>query len=1122
MARAEDIGGFPLQARYLDASGRPVGIRLEHKASGMPVWVLRTETVPQAFFWWKTLVDSDQGLPHSLEHLLVGKGTKGRLTELLTSMRLGGHGAATAGTETYYHFYSSGMASFQEQLAQTLDAILKPDFSDLEAEREFFHVAVEDDGKGGLRLIEKGTVYNEMSSNPGIHRYWNALMRKALGEGHPLSFASGGAPEAMRGVTPAMIREYHRKFYALGPDAGVVLVIPPEEKLEPALEKVRAELDRFAPKERRETVKLPEPRPESSRKIELFPYPAKSGTDPANISFAWKPDPALSRARRMLHELLFDAFADGSRSNLYAALVDSKTRLLDTGATSVSHYSETEHDAKRPVHIVSIGGIRGNRVDEKLLERLREVISAKMKEIAEYKEGSPELEDLNRRVRSAVRSWKRDLRVFVASPPGFGFRETGAGWQHFLEATDEQGGSDRKLDLSPQWAEVEAFLAGKGNVWKAIIDEGGYLEDPYGTAGIPSPEALAKAEKEKEERLKQKVEKIGDLKSFSDQELQRSRQVAELESQVAKPTFMKDPPLTYDEQAKVMRIKVGGRPAMAVAFEGTPFQDAVLAFSLKGLPARYYAYLPFLPQAIRSVGLREGDKVTDYRAFSEEVQREVYGLSASFSYNQWSDRFEFVVQGEGTDPAEAKKALELMSRMLASNDLSVANLSRLRDLIDERISADDQYTKQWEEHWIRNPAMAFRWQEQGLLLATASRFTQAHFYHRLKWRFHDKVAEERIRQLEGELRDAIAKGFAQGFEDTFAHPDELLSEALRFLKARKPSLPEATLKEDLSALASEIVADLRIGSERALAELRDLQAWVLSPSRLSLELLASHSELEALKAGAKGVVSQLKEGNAQVRVGKAPKSRPWILDRLKARYPDAAWGYPIYAGLVHPDSVNGNSVINAVSGGDRYADPDSALELLSGTLLGGPGPHSLFIKTWEAGLAYSSGIGTSREEGVISYYADRSPNLKSTLKFVADQTGRIPELKDPWLVDYSLAQVFRISREPLGFPERAMAMMDNLKDGRTPERVRRFSKALLSLRGRPDLLAGLTKKGAERVQSVLLASPNRGLKRKYRSVFFLIAPEKQLSELDAELKAPDRLLRLWQRDFWIDPEGREP
>ena len=42
-------------------------------------------------------MDSDEGLPHSLEHLLYGKGTKGRSMTLLTRMRLGGQSAAVTG-----------------------------------------------------------------------------------------------------------------------------------------------------------------------------------------------------------------------------------------------------------------------------------------------------------------------------------------------------------------------------------------------------------------------------------------------------------------------------------------------------------------------------------------------------------------------------------------------------------------------------------------------------------------------------------------------------------------------------------------------------------------------------------------------------------------------------------------------------------------------------------------------------------------------------------------------------------------------------------------------------------------------------------------------------------------
>src|SRR5579859_799142 len=111
-----------------------------------------------------------------------------------------------------------------------------------------------------------------------------------------------------------------------------------------------------------------------------------------------------------------------------------------------------------------------------------------------------------------------------------------------------------------------------------------------------------------------------------------------------------------------------------------------------------------------------------------------------------------------------------------------------------------------------------------------------------------------------------------------------------------------------------MVRDLRLGPEQALKELKELQSWVLSPSRLQLELLAPPAELKDLKSETAKLVEGLKESKKVT--GMAPRARPWILERMKNRYPDAAWGYPVYAGLVHPDSVNGNSVINAYGGGD--------------------------------------------------------------------------------------------------------------------------------------------------------------------------------------------------------------
>jgi len=59
---------------------------------------------------------------------------------------------------------------FYEQVARRLDALLHPDYSDVEVAREVRNFGVQKDAEGHLKLGEKGTVYNEMvsaSASPG-------------------------------------------------------------------------------------------------------------------------------------------------------------------------------------------------------------------------------------------------------------------------------------------------------------------------------------------------------------------------------------------------------------------------------------------------------------------------------------------------------------------------------------------------------------------------------------------------------------------------------------------------------------------------------------------------------------------------------------------------------------------------------------------------------------------------------------------------------------------------------------------------------------------------------------------------------------------------------------------
>src|SRR5579859_6711000 len=77
LKKDQKFGSLLVQNLYTDSDGKIVGAKFLHVSTGAPVFLLQLETVPQVFTWIDTPVDSNQGLPHSLEHLLI-KGTKGR------------------------------------------------------------------------------------------------------------------------------------------------------------------------------------------------------------------------------------------------------------------------------------------------------------------------------------------------------------------------------------------------------------------------------------------------------------------------------------------------------------------------------------------------------------------------------------------------------------------------------------------------------------------------------------------------------------------------------------------------------------------------------------------------------------------------------------------------------------------------------------------------------------------------------------------------------------------------------------------------------------------------------------------------------------------------------------
>ncbi len=194
LTRNEVLQGFIVQSVYLNDANQPMGGRFVHQSSGFTIDLLQIESVPQAFIWVNTLPISDKGEPHTQEHLLITKGNKGHDINTREGMSLAQSNAFTSQLHTVYHFNTAaGSAVFYDLFEKYLDALLYPDYTDEEVSREVRNWGITQNKDGSLRLEEKGSVYNEMttSMNNPYAQMGDTLGRLLYGHSHPLSYNAG-------------------------------------------------------------------------------------------------------------------------------------------------------------------------------------------------------------------------------------------------------------------------------------------------------------------------------------------------------------------------------------------------------------------------------------------------------------------------------------------------------------------------------------------------------------------------------------------------------------------------------------------------------------------------------------------------------------------------------------------------------------------------------------------------------------------------------------------------------------------------------------------------------------------------------------------------------------------
>ena len=1158
LKQGEKVNGFTVLNLYDNAADKPMGARFISDRYGLIMDLLQIQSVPQAFFWVKSVPESDKGEPHTCEHVLLGKGNRGRYVASLEGMTLSSSTAYTGQLRTCYHFNTiAGEKTFYTIFEEALKALVQPDFTDEEVRREVCHIGVDSDPKTGqLKLDEKGTVYTEMVSSfekPWYYSY-RVMDEMLYGPNHPLANISGGDPAAIRTQTAEDLNRFHKADYHLG-NMGVIVSIPDNIALHPFLKKMDEILgacQSFPDSNAYVGIgkyNLPPPQPTAQPgEIRVVDYPGDIGQDPGYMSFSWPAALEINNREEFLGNLFMEAFAGGATSNLYDYFINSQTRRINLGGNSI--YGGISSDLGHPVYF-GISGIDNAYVTEKMLDSVRNIIVGEIERVYNFADGSDSLKAFNERTRSRLIQNRKETENYLNTPPMFGFRSGPAGrWVGHLESLEKEPGFRKSLVQKELFSYADSLLGTGNNFWRSLIDQWKVRTiKPYAVGGKPSPDIVQKENEEKAARIAGYIEDFKKKYGVSDEQQaltkykeEFDRKTAELDSIAAKtplPHFIDNPPMTLDDQLKYETINLPGNIALgASTFDNMTAATVGMALRIDVIPESLLVYLPLLPSILTDIGVIKDGQVIPYEKMKDLVRNEILDLDARFDIGYQSGRAELILTAAGGNQEELRKALGWMDACLYSPYLSVDNVPRLMDIVDQSLISLRNVMKGSEEYWVTYPALAYRYQTNPLFLSADCFLTKIHHLQRLKWLLTDpgnEIEETEISAIIDSVH-VLGKGKSRAeltsFLAALANPETdsatqtsltamILSASertktnavavARSLQMTLPEIPDADLAGDWDYLCREIKTDIMIKPERTVARMNDILSLLRKTDNARMFMISNSTDRNATFDIIEKLVTKLDATGKSIRQTYSKTDR--ITGRLRDRVPGLK--NPDYVGLVNENTRNGVIISSARDAGIYDTSTSAIINDLAARMYTGGGGHSLFMKTWGAGLAYSNGVSYNERNGRVGYYAERCPDISETMRFVVDQL-KTP-LNDPSLVDYATAQVFLSSRAASTYESRGQGMANDLADNLPPDMVRNYRRKVMEVRKTADLMS----KMKARVEPVLgLALVGYGPKQSEspEASFFIIGPEPQFKAMEEYIKATDGeqpVYRLYPRDFWL-------
>ncbi len=299
-----------------------------HPASGARVLDLQAADPENLLsVWFNTPPPDDTGLPHILEHAVLGGSQRYPVKDPffhMLKMSLATFLNAMTGPDYTIYPCASNVATDFFNLAEVyLDAVFHPLLKEAHFRQEGFHLAFDPPDTDTGRLIVKGIVWNEMR---GAYSSANEKMQRVIERGlFPESLYrrdAGGDPEHIMDLKYCDFVAFHRRFYQ--PSNALIVHygnLPPAEWMPFIDERLAGFRPQaaagFAP---------PQPRWQAPRRIEDgYPIgPDESPRARTYLAMSWLTDHNATPLEQMALEALFQILFGHAGAPLYRALIDAR------------------------------------------------------------------------------------------------------------------------------------------------------------------------------------------------------------------------------------------------------------------------------------------------------------------------------------------------------------------------------------------------------------------------------------------------------------------------------------------------------------------------------------------------------------------------------------------------------------------------------------------------------------------------------------------------------------------------------------------------------------------------------------------------------------------------------